>query len=188
MGSSEKAGLPAFCMISTHEACRGLHRKIQTHIFTSIPCDQHARLRKFTKTPFYQHSTRYIPTIFAEGSNFESMLQKYRPKKRGSTKCCPGHAKSSSSSSSKSATLLRNRALRPENMTSMVQIHCACHIKCNPSSDSTLNALTPTEHCTCHVSDANSCFRPPKMHFMSENDRVKRPLRNRPDFAPGLRS
>ena len=59
---------------------------------------------------------------------------------RGHTKCCTGHAKWSSSSSSKNATPLRNWAwaLRPQNAGYMVRIPCACHIKRNPLNDARL--------------------------------------------------
>ena len=49
------------------------------------------------------------------------------PPTRGHTKCCTGHAKSSSSSSSQNATLLRDRALRPQNIASTAPAHCASH-------------------------------------------------------------
>ena len=83
---SEIAISPAFRALDTHDLRRGL----QFHLHSA-------------------HSTR---TISAEGSHFETMLQKYRAcheiMSRGHTKCCTGHAKASSISSSKNATPLRN--------------------------------------------------------------------------------
>ena len=214
---SEIAISPAFRALDTHDLRRGLHFEIQKRNFTCIPRTRHARspqkvaLRN-PKTQFHLHSAHSTRTISAEGSHFETMLQKYcachKIVTRGHTKCCTGHAKASSSSSSKNATPLRNWALRPQNLGSMVRIPCACHVKHNPSNDTrlptfwqrprntapaTIFTMCPIP-CTCHV---NSRFWPPhvtdslhlpcKMTFMSENVRehpVKRCLWNC-DFRDG---
>ena len=89
----KKAISPAFRALDTHDLRRGLHFEIK-------------------KTQFHLHSAHSTRTISAEGSRFKTMLQKYcachEIMSRGHTKCCTGHAKASSSSSSKSATPLRN--------------------------------------------------------------------------------
>ena len=141
-----------------------------------------------------------------KGSSFETMLQKYcachEIISRGHTKCCTGNAKESSSWSSKNAAALRNWALRPQNIGSMVRIPCACQVKRNPSNDARLppfwqrprNTAPATIFTTCPIPctcRANSRFWPPhvtdslhlpcKMKFMSENVHehpVKRCLRN----------
>ena len=114
---SEIAISPAFRALDTHDLRRGLHFEIQKRNFTCIPRTRHARspqrvaLRN-PKTQFHLHSAHSTRTISAEGSHFETMLQKYcachEIMSGGHTKCCTGHAKASSSSSSKSATPLRN--------------------------------------------------------------------------------
>ena len=104
---------------------RGLHShfEIRNRNFTCIPCHQHARFPQRValrnqKSQLYLHSVPSTRTISAEGSLFETMLQKYcachEIMSRGHTKCCTGHAKASSS---KNATPLRNRAL-PRKMQS----------------------------------------------------------------------
>ena len=114
---SEIAISPAFRALDTHDLRRGLHFEIQKRNFTYIPRTRHARspqrvgLRN-PKTQFHLHSAHSTRTISAEGSHFETVLQKYcachEIMSRGHTKCCTGHAKASPSSSSKNATPLRN--------------------------------------------------------------------------------
>ena len=114
---SEIAISPAFRALDTHDLRRGLHFEIQKRNFTCIPRTRHARSPQTValrnpKTQFHLHSAHSTRTISAEGSHFETMLQKYcachEIMSRGHTKCCTGHAKASPSSSSKNATPLRN--------------------------------------------------------------------------------
>ena len=132
-----------------------LHFEIRNRNFTCIPCHQHARfpqrvVLRNQKSQLYLHSVPSTRTISAEGSLFETMLQKYcachEIMSRGHTKCCTGHAIASSSSSSKNATPFR-------------------HVECNPSNDKRLppfwqrprNTAPATIFttcpilCTCHV-------------------------------------
>ena len=114
---SEIAISPAFRALDTHDLRRGLHFEIQKRNFTCIPRTRHARspqkvaLRN-PKTQFHLHSAHSTRTISADGSHFETMLQKYcachEIMSRGHTKYCTGHANASSSSSCKNAAPLRN--------------------------------------------------------------------------------
>ena len=151
-----------------YDVRRGLHFETKKSNFTCIRRTRHARspqrvaLRN-QKTQFHLYSTHSTRTISAEGSHFETMLQKYcachEIMTRGHTKCCTGHAKVSSTSNSENATLLRNRALGPHNITSMVRIPCACHVKRNPSNDTRLptfwqrprNAVPATIFTMCSI-------------------------------------
>ena len=120
--------------------------RLQKRNFTSIPRTRRARSPQRValpnqKTQLYQHSAHSTRTISAEGSHFESVFQKHwachEIIPRGHTKCCIGHATSSSGSgpkNDKNASLLRNRALRPQTIASMVRIHCACHVTRSPSN------------------------------------------------------
>ena len=178
---SKKAISPAFRALDTRDLRRALHFEIRNRNFTCIPRTRHARSPQTValrnqKRQFHLHSAHSTRAISAEGSHFETILQKYcachEIMTRGHTKCCTGHAKTSSSSSSKNATPLRNWALRPQNIGSMVRIPCACHVKRNPSNDTrlptfwqrprntapaTIFTMCPIP-CTCHV---NSRFWPP---------------------------
>ena len=113
----KKAISPAFRALDTHDLRRRLHFEIKKRNFTCIPRTPHARSpQKVTlrnqKTQFHLHSTHSTRTISAEGSHFETMLQKYcachEIMSRGHTKCCIGHANASPSLSCKNATSLRN--------------------------------------------------------------------------------
>ena len=141
---SEIAISPAFHALDTHDLRRGLHFEIRNRNFTCIPCTRHTWspqrvILRNQKMQFYLHSEHSTRTISAEGSHFETMLQKYYACheiiSRGYTKCCIGHVNVSSSSRCKNAFPLRNWALWPQNIGSMVWIPCTCHLKQNPSND-----------------------------------------------------
>ena len=153
------AALPAFRAMDTHDLRRGLHLEIKQRSFACITRTRHAR------SPH-------------NGSHFKAMFQKHcachEIMNRSHTKCSNGHAKASSSSSSKNATTLRNWATWPQNIGSgsiMVRIPCARHVKCNPSNDTRLptvwqcarNAAPATIFTTCRIPFAchvNSRFWP----------------------------
>ena len=135
---------------------------------TSVLCETSSK----TKDPNFQNE-RFLRDFHENGNMFRKYCACHEIMTRGHTKCCTGHANCSSSSSFKNVTLLRNRALRPQNIASMVRIPCACHVKRNPSNDTRLPTFwqrpqntapatiftTCPIPCTCHV---NSRFHPPK--------------------------
>ena len=133
---------------------------------TSVLCETSSK----TKDPNFQNE-RFLRDFHENGNMFRKYCACHEIMTRGHTKCCTGHANCSSSSSFKNVTLLRNRALRPQNIASMVRIPCACHVKRNPSNDTRLpNVLaTSTKYCACHdfhnVSD--SLHLPRKLTFPS---------------------
>ena len=135
---------------------------------TSVLCETSSK----TEDPELQNE-RFLRDFHENGNMFRKYCACHEIMTWGHTKCCTGHANWSSSSRSKNATLLRNRALRPQNVASMVRIPCARHVKRNPSNDTRLptfwqrpqNTAPATIFtkcripCTCHV---NSRFDPPK--------------------------
>ena len=159
-----KRNLPAFCAMDTHDLRRGSRLRIQKQLYQhSARSPQRVGLGNHT-TQLYQHSVRSRAEV----------LRRPRIMTRSRAKCCTGHVKASSSSSFKTATLLRNRAPRLPNIASMARVHCACHAKRSPSNDTrvptfwppprntapaTISTMCPIPG-TCH---ANSCFPAPAM-------------------------
>ena len=205
--------------MDTRDLRRGLHFEIKNRNFTCIPC--HRRVRspqgvalRNRKTQLYLHSAHSTRTISAESSHVDTMLQKYilrLPRNHEPRSYEMLHWPRNSIPKLKFriyATLLRNWALWPQNIGSMVRIPGACHVKRNPSNDTRLptfwqrprNIAPATIFTTCPIPGTchvNSRFWPPhvtdslrlpcKMKVMSENVHehpVKRRLPNC-DFRDG---
>ena len=102
--------------------------------FFAMDTHDFRRELKSENATLYPHFARRTPTISAKGLSFETMLQKYGAchdiMSRGHAKCCTGHAKSSSSSSSKNATSLSG--IEPVDLYQRFIV------------------ATSTKHCTCH--------------------------------------
>ena len=91
---------------------------------TSVLCETSSK----TKDPNFQNEC-FLRDFHENGNTFWKYCDCHDITTRGHIKCCTGHANCSSSSSFKNITLLRNRALRSQNIASMVRIPCACHVK-----------------------------------------------------------
>ena len=196
---------PAFRVIDTHDLRTGLHFN-----FTSILLDgctrspQRVALGNWKcENHLHQHvaqSTRTIPTEGCPSKSDSATLPAFRalhvhdlhrglPFQNHVSGVL--HLTHDSKSyemlhwSRKSILKLKNcNPSRPPNIASMVRIHCACHVKSNPSHDTrlptfwqrpqntapaTISNMCPIP-CTCHV---NSRFWPQhvtdSLQFMSKN-------------------